>query len=283
MAIKFLMNVGTHFSATNPLWFSLCHDNKYCHTGHKKEIGFLHFLQENIYTKCQPNPNSVKAKAFPHLFSSYPHDYFTSSNKIEDYINYYTNHWEHIKDEYQSVGDFTNHYASLTPEFVSSIADKLNAAFDMKVTMIFRDPIRRLFSTVGTNKRFQNRLNGIEVEGKTQMWIDKGIKFSQYDRIYNTFAPHFDTYPIIMEQLWKDHSGLSQFLNYDIKKLHYNVYTPDLGSHHPKEPHYLKDQWGSDIEDISQESLDMGKDKLGYVYENFEKTFGYIPEEWEYQ
>ncbi len=277
--IKFLMNVGTHFSATNPLWFSLSHDNKYVHTGHKKEMRFLLSLQDNIVTKVQINPNKIKVKMFPHLFSSHPNEYFT--NTIEDYINYYKNHWEYIKDEYQSVGDFTNHYAGLTSKFIASIADKLNNAFDMKVTMIFRDPIRRLFSTVGTNKKFQDRLNGIEKKGKRQMWIDKGIKYAQYDRIYNNFASHFNTHVIIMEKLWKDHSSLSKFLNYDIKKLHYNVYTPDLGPDHPNEPPHLKDQWKSDKEHITQESMDMGKDKLGYVYENFEKTFGYIPEEWE--
>ena len=268
--------MGTHFSATNPLWFSLCHDNKYVHTGHKKETGFLLYLQNKDRSKCKPHPpDSAKMRLMPFLFSYYPHDFFESSETIDDYIRYYTNHWNQIEG-YESVGDFTNHYAGLTPEFVESIADKLNDAFDMKVTMIFRDPIRRLFSSVGTNKKFQDVLT-------TGVSNDKGIKFSQYDRIYNTYAPHFDTYAIIMEDLWKDHSGLSQFLNYDIKTLHYNVYTPDLGSRHPNEPLHLDDQWKSDKEDITQESIDMGKKKLGYVYENFEKTFGYIPSAWEYQ
>ena len=275
--MKMLWNVGTHYSATNPLWLSLCHDNKYMHTGHKKEISYFYNLQQGIkVTGCQTNPRSRKAKVFPHLYSSYTHDYFIT-NTIEDYIDYYTNHWEHIKNEYQSLGDFSNHYAGLTPEFVATIADKLNAAFDMKVTMIFRDPIRRLFSASETNKRFQQRLNGIEPPSKTQRWKDKGMKYSHYDRIYNTFAQHFDTHVIIMEQLWKDHSGLSKFLNYDIKTLHHNCY-----HNMSTKPEYLKDQWNSDKQNISQESMDMAKKKMKHIYENFESTFGYIPEEWEY-
>ena len=80
-----------------------------------------------------------------------------------------------------------------------------------------------------------------------------------------------------MEQLWKDHSGLSKFLNHDIKSLHHNCYH-DKTVH----PDYLKDQWNSDQESISQESMDMAKKKMKHIYENFENTFGYIPEEWEH-
>ena len=36
-----LLNVGTCFSATTPLWYTLSLDNMYVHTGHTKANGYL--------------------------------------------------------------------------------------------------------------------------------------------------------------------------------------------------------------------------------------------------
>ena len=40
-----LMNVGTSFSASSPLHYTLGWDNKYCHTGHTKEHQYLYISQ----------------------------------------------------------------------------------------------------------------------------------------------------------------------------------------------------------------------------------------------
>ncbi len=40
-----LMNSGVAFSATSPLHYTLCWDNKYAHTGHCKEHHYLHILE----------------------------------------------------------------------------------------------------------------------------------------------------------------------------------------------------------------------------------------------
>ena len=40
-----LMNVGTSFSASSPLHYTLGWDNKYCHTGHTKEHQYLYITQ----------------------------------------------------------------------------------------------------------------------------------------------------------------------------------------------------------------------------------------------
>tara|TARA_B100001989_G_scaffold236469_1_gene198413 strand:- start:545 stop:817 length:273 start_codon:yes stop_codon:yes gene_type:complete len=88
-----------------------------------------------------------------------------------------------------------------------------------------------------------------------------------------------------MEQFWnperkkKQCERLSRFLDYEITKIHENVYYPDRGT---KAPHYesLKDQWGSDFEDITPELYEWSKQYLGFVYADWEKCFGSIPEEW---
>ena len=54
-----------------------------------------------------------------------------------------------------------------------------------------------------------------------------------------------------MEQLWegdeqeREKQRLSDFLGYDIKNIHENVYSPDRGIHAPKY-RGLEDQWRSD-------------------------------------
>ena len=35
--IKLLLGAGVPYAATTPLWYTLALDNKYCHTGHRKE------------------------------------------------------------------------------------------------------------------------------------------------------------------------------------------------------------------------------------------------------
>tara|TARA_B100000925_G_C21561947_1_gene283990 strand:- start:65 stop:337 length:273 start_codon:yes stop_codon:yes gene_type:complete len=88
-----------------------------------------------------------------------------------------------------------------------------------------------------------------------------------------------------MEQFWNPErqteqcERLSRFLDYKITKIHENVYVPDLGT---KAPHYeaLKDQWGSDFEDITPELYEWSKKYLGFIYDEWKEYFGYLPREW---
>tara|TARA_B100000424_G_scaffold91675_1_gene68987 strand:+ start:216 stop:527 length:312 start_codon:yes stop_codon:yes gene_type:complete len=91
--------------------------------------------------------------------------------------------------------------------------------------------------------------------------------------------------PIIMEQFWNPErkkeqcERLSRFLDYEITDIHENVYYPDRGS---KAPHTegLKDQYGSDFEDMTPELYEWSKQYLGFVYSDWEKCYETLPEEW---
>ena len=59
MKPKLLLNAGTCFSATSPLWYTLGLNNHYAHTGHAKEHNYLYHMmidaKRSISTPSQLN------------------------------------------------------------------------------------------------------------------------------------------------------------------------------------------------------------------------------------
>ncbi len=53
-----------------------------------------------------------------------------------------------------------------------------------------------------------------------------------------------------MEDIWKDPSDLSKFIDHPIPIMHENIYYPERGTSRP-EIQGLRDQWGSDLQDLS--------------------------------
>ena len=298
--IKLLLNVGIPYAATTPLWYTLAWDNKYCHTGHCKEphwLDVIQFEQQEKYGKIKKDrrrwflkvPTSYKKKGKPSeiqrtSFTSEEEQYFFSlPTSIEKYIEYFKKHWDSVKNEYQCVADFSNSNCTLTKDFMMDIRDQILDVFDVKVIMVFRDPVRRLWSSSFCNENhifweFENYKKGdVSVFRRD---TKRGIEsLANYDVIYNNHCAVWgkqNVLPAIMEKIWKDTSELSDFLGYKIDKMHRNVYYPELGS---KSPHYeyLKDQWVGETIDIDYDRL---RSKLEWLYTDFERTFGYIPEEW---
>ncbi len=70
--------------------------------------------------------------------------------------------------------------------------------------------------------------------------------------------------------------NLSKFLDFNIDKLWPNAYFPEMGT---KAPHYeyLKDQWSSDMEDLTEEDLEFGRKYLKKYYDDWYKCFGSMP------
>ena len=75
-----------------------------------------------------------------------------------------------------------------------------------------------------------------------------------------------------MEEFWYDQSGLSKFLGRDIDIVNANVYCPYIGVN--------KDHTPADLQELSDDDLIWGMNKLGKVYEEWDKQFGYIPQSW---
>jgi len=299
--VKLLLNVGTCFSATSPFHYTVSWDHKCVYTGHVKEHAYLLNLMEGdtLLRKDakRPKPNIAKKGKKPDVLrekSEYilgkwtkaeEAQFFYEPLSIDNYIAYYLKHWENCKHDYEWVGDFSNQHATLSIPFMFSIRDKLLEHFDIKVTMQFRDPVRRLFSVAN---KFVKPHNEDPIKVMYQ-WLSGALEpNAYYSSIYRRHAQIWgveNVRAIVMEELWnpktqKEELGyLSDFLGYNFTKVHENVYYPDMGSKPPKYE-YLSDQWCSDKVDITDEQYKQCFSLMKQVYSEFNKTFGYIPDEW---
>ena len=291
--IRLLLNTGVSFAATTPLWYTLQWDNKICHTGHRKKTHWLTILQFmeaekygiNQYVdingrtwhqwakKHETTPFEKPSSSKPaHLQKSTftleeEIELYSLPTSIDKYIEYFRRHYENLNGEYKYVADFSNKNCTLFPEFLMDIRDNILEVFDVKVTMIFRDPIRRIWSNNYCNmeKVFHKDAK------KKRQW--------HYDEMYKNHANAWgkeNVYPIIMEDVWQDPSGLADFLGVKIDRMHENCYWPEMGMNIPKYQ-WLRDQYQRELAPIPYDYL---RERLDFLYVNFEKCFGYIPKEW---
>ena len=302
--VKLLLNVGTCFSATSPFHYTVSWDHNCVWTGHVKESQYLHYMEAGRKTiKGARGGNKLKQATgggkpdvltfkSPHIVGKWTEEqedeFFRSSLSIEKYIAYYLRHWENVKDIYHCLGDFSNQSAVLSIPFMLTIRDQLLEHFDVKVTMQFRDPVRRLFSVANKQVKNGEYPNMTPIQVMYQWLSGRFEPNAHYSTIYRKHAQIWgaeNVKAIIMEEFWnpdreKEQLGqLSDFLEYNFTKVHENVYYPDMGSNPPKYE-YLGDQWCSDKVDITDEQYKQCFSLMKQVYSEFNKTFGYIPDEW---
>jgi len=288
------LNVGTGWSGTTPLYYTLGWYNKYCHSGHRKEKGYLWLMDlsetRNTFERVKfykqffgPSKQSTtnrKPKIFTHE-SKYiggnwtPEEinYFWSPPfTIEKYIEYYVKHWDFIKHDYKAVSDFSNPNGQCSPEFLMKYAPALKSVFDVKIHVVFRDPLRRLWSL----RQKQNPKDPV------RQFMKMGVDFG-YVQFFLKFVEAFgieNCHMTIMEEFWNGETKeLSDFIDYEIKEVHPNAYVPDLGPNAPR-IQYLDDQWESDIMHMPKEVKEYGLNMLKPVYIHFKDYFGDLPEQW---
>tara|TARA_B100000945_G_C20300030_1_gene557559 strand:- start:168 stop:917 length:750 start_codon:yes stop_codon:yes gene_type:complete len=229
-------------------------------------------------------------------------DFVRKNTTLSWYIEYMKSR---IKEGYRGVSDFSNSNGDLPRQFLKQIAPVLQEEFDVRVTMIWRHPVRRSYSQISNwYKNMTDNDNApkawkIRDPEKAEHW--QNIKKTYPDSISywksqivkpsRFFVPDYVTnfekwsvfdnvYAIVMEEAWKDPSGLSDFIGHKIDKMHVNVYYPERGTKRP-EIKGLRDQWSSDMQDLSSSDLQEGRCKLDWIYKNFKEKFGYIPYQWE--
>tara|TARA_Y100001970_G_scaffold65878_1_gene84212 strand:- start:1625 stop:2518 length:894 start_codon:yes stop_codon:yes gene_type:complete len=292
--IKLLLGAGVPYSATTPLWYTLTWDHKYCHTGHKKEPQWLDIIQKQQEQKYNLKyDRGIRFKDRRSKFTRIPYfylgdkkpwwiqrtkfnrqeedSYFSLPTTLEQYIDYYKKHWRDVKYEFQSVGDFSNSTCSLKKQFMLDIRDQLLEVFDIKVILIFRNPVYRLWSASKCNYEKIFCPNG-----KVDNWNHYAKMYTKHCEVWGKE----NVLPLIMERVWKDPSELSDFLGYKIEKMHENVYYPERGTKAPKLK-WLPDQWAGDTSELAKEiDYESMREEFDYLYTDFEKTFGYLPEEW---
>ena len=176
------MCIGTGWSGTSPLYYTLGDWNRYCHCGHLKENKYLeHIYHWNIrdyYTldkkkvtfrrvmheTFRDNPDDEKFIPFglrdrpaqvmytsganAHWTREYTDKFFSQPHTFQKYINYYKLHHENVVEngEYQAVSDFTVNNIYLPEDFVKLFADQVREIFNVKIIITCRDPVRRAWS-----------------------------------------------------------------------------------------------------------------------------------------
>lgn len=309
-----IINLGIGWAATTPLYYTLAVNNKYLHGAHYKEFHYLRTLDciesfdahetlfkllENFNRKTRRilDPNHVGDNENPygrydevlwhgehvqHFDKEQLNHLLTTPLSIDKYIEYYQTHYNAIKDTFQATGNFSNWNANLTPEFLKRHHKKLTDAFNIKILMIFRDPVRRLFSLsnhMNHDKPLEYIINIVNNPNECKEYTDYAFIVNRYKDIFGSDNVHY----IIMEDFFshqqQEVDKLSKFLNYEIKDIHPNVYTPDRGINAPK-LQYLEDQWSSDTAKLEREFYYYCREKLADYYNNFENLHGFLPADW---
>ena len=271
------INAGVGWSATKPLCdtlsdigYAICPNRE-----HTTECNVLYYLYEREYNPKHANIYWHKDHKKRGL------DFVKKDTTLDWYVDYIKSH---IVKSHKGVSDFSNSNGDLPAYFLRQIAPRLESEFDVKVTTIWRNPVRRSYSQMSTwykekwndsHKRYSNSLS---------YWrsnLEKpSIVLPDYVTIYKNWSSAFKkVYPVIMEEVWENPKGLSDFLGVKIDKMSKNLYFPERGT---RAPHIkgLEHQWSSDLQDLSKDDLIYGRKKLNWLYEEFEKQFGYIPHGW---
>ncbi len=323
-----LMNLGTGWSATTPFLYTLTIDQRYCHPGHIKENHYLRIIFDEAIGR-----KSIKdfilgtsAKESHWLFRGWQQELFEYNYhfmddpnyiknwyedvSIEKYIDYYLKHWDVIKSDFHAVADFSNHnwelpfYEKEGIKYGEEMIKKIQEVFDLKVTVQFRDPIKRLYSELGTCfdhkipntiKRSKERGMGDITNNQHNKFFNSCLRSDEWSGANCLYAKLYTKWEnlvgkdnilyIIMEEFWNPQyrkqqcERLSNFLEAPIQKIHPNVYFPDKGA---DAPHYqgLVDQWSSDKETISEENIEYAQIIMRSCYTDWKSKFGSVPELW---
>ena len=313
-----MISAGTGWSATTPLWYTLQAANQYLHAGLVKEGEYLPIIAETPAQrlkkrliqrqrfKAYGEPTSAGVFKFSNRkynnkgrIPEVDEDLFLTQEEIdtfisrplslEKYINYYKRLWETLQENncpYQAVGDFSNANGWLPEEFCHKLVDRLSEYFDVKALMIVRDPIRRLWSETNAFWTYKEQSMASTEEEHHKLFYDYMSKSnqSQYFSLIDKWEKICPFHVIIMEQLWegdeqeREKQRLSDFLDYDIKNIHQNVYSPDRG---PNAPKYLGliDQWSSDKYWLQDELYNQVKPFFP-IYQQWVDRYGSLPLYW---
>ena len=280
MKPKLLLNAGYPSSGTTSLYYTLW-NNKYGHGGHWKENQYLIFLQSPHLFEIRKKIHRDRIKFgegverpwdLPeNIFMNYdtPMLPFTSKEfKLKKYIDYYLDLWERIKNEYQSILDFSNAKHSLSEKFMMSIREDLLKNFDIRIVMTLRDPIHRLWS-------YSNR-RSLTQGGKPETYMkiffhDLSLSYVKKYKKYVRVWGENNVKVIINEDFYAGHTQpLSDFLGYIIEPT-FNQIT------HLSD---IKRKVYSNWCEIDEKTWKNAFENMSWVYDEFEKTFGYIPHQW---
>ena len=270
MKPKLIICAGIGWAATRSIMFSL----PTCNHGICKEDHLLDELNHKniLLSKYTEELKSVKtARQLKDAVNrrkkyNYPEDIWDNVT-LSRYITLYKNNAR----GFDGVTDFTNANQILPLDFLVEIKQKLEEHFDIKVIMIFRNPVRRLFSECCA--WYNNKW--VETEQPTAKdyfmeVLDTGslTKSENYAYHFNNWRiAGYNPHPIIMEDLYTPESNTLQELKDYLEvpvDLYPTAYWPEKGVDAPIIKG-LKCQ-KSDTETLSKEEYEYARKKLTHYY-----------------
>ena len=274
MKPKLIICAGTGWAATRSIMFSL----PTCNHGLCKED---HILREIFWvegtnwkkTDSQRKDAVDRAKKY-----NYPVDLYDNIS-LSKYIELYKNNAKQYRwfcssgkySVYDAVTDFTNSNQTLPINFLVEIKQRLEEHFDIKVIMIFRNPVRRLFSECSA--WYNNKW--VETEQPTAKdyfmeVLDTGSLTKSENYTYhfdNWKIAGYNPHPIIMEDLYTPESNTLQELKDYLEVpvyLYPTAYWPEKGVDAPTIEGL--DCQKSDTEELSKEEYEYARKKLTHYY-----------------
>lgn len=326
---------------TTSLYYTLTRNQKYLHTGVHKEPGYLRRLFEPTYTyktdielfalkdieSYIKKYDEVKEKVNTLDESDFNYHYFKNGFKfskeelyelfktpsIDKYIQYHLKISEYTSNEYVAVGDFSNcNQKVIDKDFLTEVKNSLSEYFDVKVLLMVRDPVRRIFSVKNSAEyrkyliskttditcpsRYDRPENWKELSSNNAvkenlinetLFVNLSLdQFeSDYAEMISTLRSIFNEENVcylIMEEFFKSRrevEKLEKFINFKLPKIHPCVFVPDLGIYPPKLD-YLEDQHSSDWEILDKDFYMYMKKIFSPIYASFENLHGSLPETW---
>lgn len=310
MKKKFILFLGLGWAGTTSLYYTL-KNNNILHGG---------FLKENFYLNRFFFPNEYKAKNKQHYFSwllkihcrelrysrysqdnilknfnkDEVDDFFDLKKKcsLEKYSSHYLKLAEYCKNDYQLVGDFANTNSKLSLYQFQQINYEMSKYFDVKVMIILRDPIRRIWSMTNAQSNYSQSVFSTSFPWYTTISNNvRSIEGFSYTKkikeVYNVFGKE-NVHYVIMEDFFKNEKNnpeirkLENFLDAKISEVYPCAFVPDKGINAPKINNLLKDQWISDCEILTSEFYSEMRNREDYdkIYSEFEELHGFLPADW---
>ena len=191
-----------------------------------------------------------------------PEHTFDKEPSLENYISYYVKLWKEIEGKYQSLLDFSNSEQQLTEEFMLSIKDELLKHFDIKVVMMLRDPIRRLWSVCNRKSLTEGGTpqSHMKFDDPNLSYVDK---YKKYVRVWG----EDNVKVIINEEFYAGHTyPLSYFLEYDIKPRYSKIARLSK----------MKDDLYSQWCDLDKDTWKLAYDNMKWIYDEYDN----VPKAW---
>ena len=254
MRPKLIIGAGVGWSATRSIMYSL---KNYNH-GLGKEDHILYQLSIDDPKHLKFFTESWETKERNKRYG------YADTPTLEKFIEIYKKN----AVGYDGVTDFTNANQIIRPEYLREIRPALEDNFDVKVLMIFRDPVRRLFSECCAY--YEKKWVQTDCKNVKEYFLfvlDNGsvTDSENYQKYYDNWKQsEYKILPISMEKLYSGKKEeLENFLGFSID-LYPTAYYPERGINAPLIPK-LRDQ-KSDTDELSDDEYNYAKEKLEQHY-----------------